>query len=655
MRISVIALLAGIAIAVALPAAASSHVRHRSPVRHRCRVGYVRRTVWVAERKHHRLVRRRGKLVYRRVRRCLRVTRPHGNPGKAPSGPPSPLAPVTPPPVTTPPAPTTTSSTTTTPPPPPPPPPAPPVNSAAPVISGTPSEGHDLTATTGSWSGSPTSFVYQWQDCDSSGTSCKNVGTNSASYALTAADVGSRVRVLVTASNAGGSASATSGPTASVGSGAPTDPVVVAAGDIACAPGDGMDKCKQSLTAELASAQDPTAVLPLGDNQYNSGLLSEYNGAGAYNATWGIFNPIVDPTTGNHEYAVFSTSGGFALAQTAQGYFDYFGAHGALHGSTASVPYYAFNLGTWHIVSLDSNCSDSGCEDSVQGQTTTAQTQWLKADLAAHPAACTLAFWHHPRFSDAWSNDNPGVAPLFAALYNAHADVVVSGHDHDYERFAPQDPSGVATPNGVREFVAGTGGESLFAISTSRPNLQASDQTDFGILVLTLHASSYDWAFKRLDGTVVDSGSSACHGSAAGAPTMAAAGFAGRKYVLRRAVLKRVWPVGTNGPAFSIDARVQSASPTATGRRRLRATILMSRAADVNITVSIHRRHRLSRIASFHETESQLPRAYSRIRLLLPDSPLVARGRARLIVRFAAVDGAGDRGDVVRTTILGNR
>ena len=149
----------------------------------------------------------------------------------------------------------------------------------------------------------------------------------------------------------------------------------------------------------------------------------------------------------------------------------------------------------------------------VRGETSTAQTSWLQGDLAAHPAGCTLAYWHHPRFSGSWTNDSPGTGPLFGALYNAHADIVLSGHDHVYERYAQQDPNGVATTAGVRQFVVGTGGESLFTMLTKPANLQVSDQNDFGVMVLTLHASSYDWAFKRLNGTVVDSGTTTCHGS----------------------------------------------------------------------------------------------------------------------------------------------
>ena len=117
--------------------------------------------------------------------------------------------------------------------------------------------------------------------------------------------------------------------------------------------------------------------------------------------------------------------------------------------------YYSFNLGTWHIDALNSNCSDSGCSDPLPGTTTTAQNTWLQNDLAHDTSACTLAMWHHPLFSSGWTLGSPGVAPLWNALYQAHADIVLGGHDHLYERYAQQDPSGTATTNGIREFVVG--------------------------------------------------------------------------------------------------------------------------------------------------------------------------------------------------------
>jgi hypothetical protein len=503
-----------------------------------------------------------------------------------------------------------------------------PSNTALPTISGTAKAGQTLSVTSGTWNGTPPlTFAFQWQRCNPSGNSCQNVGGNASSYSLGTSDAGSVIRVIVTASNAAGSSPATSAATAVVA--ASQDPVAVAVGDIACAPGDTSNNCKQSLTASLASAQNADAVLPLGDNQYNSGLLSEYTGAGAYGATWGIFNQIAHPAPGNHEYTA---------STTAAGYFSYFG--GATGGSTPSAPYYAYNLGTWHIVSLDSSCSDSGCGDVVQGETTSAQTAWLQSDLAAHPAACTLAYWHHARFSGSWTNDSPATGPLFSALYNAHADIVLSGHDHVYERYAQQDPSGVATANGVRQFVVGTGGESLFTMLTNPPNLQKFDQNDFGVLVLTLHASSYDWAFKRLDGSVVDSGTTACHGSGGGSPAA------------RIARVARVWPVGPAGPALSFDARLQRSTVAMAERVGLPVAIHLSRAADVRVTVSLRRGRHLKRVTSFYETETQIPRPHTRIFLRLPASRLKGTGPVTLVVRFAAVDAASHQRTLTRTAVL---
>jgi hypothetical protein len=505
----------------------------------------------------------------------------------------------------------------------------PPSNTAPPTISGTPQQGQTLTTSTGTWTGTPPlSFAYAWEDCDTSGNNCTAInGATSTSYTLQSGDLGHTIRAVVTASNTGGSSPATSAATAVVA--ASHDPVVVAVGDIACAPGDTSNGCKQSMTASLAAAQHPDAVLPLGDNQYNSGLLSEYTGAGAYGATWGIFNSIAHPAPGNHEYTA---------SATAAGYFSYFGA--AVGGSTASAPYYSYNLGTWHIVSLDSSCSDSGCGDVVQGETSSAQTSWLQSDLAAHPAACTLAYWHHPRFSGGWTNDSPATGPLFSALYNAHADLVVSGHDHVYERYAQQDPTGAATANGVRQFVSGTGGENLFTMLTNPPNLQVFDQNDFGVLVLTLHVSSYDWAFKRLDGTVVDSGTTACHGSGAGS------------LVARAARDARVWPVGPTGPALSLDARLQPSTVARAERGGLPVAIHLTRAADVAVTVSLRRGRHLTRITSFYETETQIPRPHSRILLRLPARRLKGARSVTLVVRFAAVDAAGHHRTLTRIVVL---
>jgi acid phosphatase type 7 len=282
----------------------------------------------------------------------------------------------------------------------------------------------------------------------------------------------------------------------SAGINASHDPVLAAVGDIACAPGDTTDDCQQLATANLVSAQKPSAVAVLGDNQYQSGLLSEYDGAGAYNDTWGQFNSIVHPTPGNAEYAATTT---------ASGYFTYF-------GSSAGNGNYSYDVGAWHIISLNSNCSDTGCQASEAGTTSSSTVSWLEGDLAAHQNQCILAYWHHPRFSSGFVGSSPGVAPFWNALYAARADVVLNGHDHLYERFAQQDPAQTATGDGIREFVVGTGGQEHDpSMGSLEPNMQVADIHDYGVLFLTLHPSSYDWAFRATNGAVLDSGSTPCH------------------------------------------------------------------------------------------------------------------------------------------------
>jgi hypothetical protein len=283
----------------------------------------------------------------------------------------------------------------------------------------------------------------------------------------------------------------------SAGINASHDPVLAAVGDIACAPGDTTDECQQLATANLVSAQKPSAVAVLGDNQYQSGLLTEFNGAGAYNDTWVQFNPIVHPTPGNAEYRASST---------ASGYFTYFGSSAAGNGN------YSYDVGTWHIISLNSNCSDSGCQSSESGTTSSSEVSWLQGDLAAHQHQCVLAYWHHPLFTSGFVASSPGVAPFWNALYAARADVVLNGHDHLYERFAQQDPAQTPTSEGIREFVVGTGGQELDPrMGSLEPNMQVADLHHFGVLFLALHPDSYDWAFRATIGAVLDSGSTPCH------------------------------------------------------------------------------------------------------------------------------------------------
>jgi hypothetical protein len=280
------------------------------------------------------------------------------------------------------------------------------------------------------------------------------------------------------------------------GAGASTHQVVAAAGDIACDPTDPAfnnlqgtaGKCKMKATSELLLAINPNAVYPLGDEQYESGTAAQF--AASYDPTWGRLKGITRPVVGDEEY---ETPG-------AAGYFGYFGA--AAHGPNG---WYSFDQGTWHVVVLNSNCGQVGCGASSR------QVQWLKADLQAHPATCTLALFHHPRFVSSANGGNTRVTPFWNTLYQHRADVVLNGNAHFYERFAPQTPSGASDPTaGIREFVVGTGGKSKQSPGTPKPNSQARHKA-FGVLKLTLHPGSYDWAFLPIGGgQALDAGSASC-------------------------------------------------------------------------------------------------------------------------------------------------
>ncbi|MBV9801813.1 MAG: metallophosphoesterase [Solirubrobacterales bacterium] len=404
---------------------------------------------------------------------------------------------------------------------------------------------------------------------------------------------------------------------------------MVAVGDIARPPG--CSPCEQTATAALAKTFNPNAVLVLGDNQYDSGLDSEYTAE--YALSWGAdFNSIVHPVPGNHEYI---TSG-------AAGYFQYFGDNGVTTGvsSNPTGGYYSFNLGTWHIVALNSNCTNSGCADALTGGTTSAETAWLQNDLATNTQPCVLATWHHPLFSYGWTLGASSVLPLWTALYNDHADVVLNGHDHLYERFTQMNPSGAADPTGIREFVVGTGGESLNGLHGSSPpsTLQADDSSDYGVLVMTLHATSYSWRFVNIGGQTIDSGTGACNSKGTGASAALA----------REARAPTV--AALSGPPLVFHVRPLRSSLTATLRRGLPVAVQLSRAADVTVTVSVRRGRRLQPIASFYETESEIPKPYTEIFLRLPARQLTGLGAARLVVQFVAIDSAGHR-RVERTSV----
>jgi len=266
----------------------------------------------------------------------------------------------------------------------------------------------------------------------------------------------------------------------------------MAAGDIACQPGSSVTatRCHQRQTSSLLDDPKLDAVLTLGDNQYEDAKYSEFTGQGAYSATWGRKKSITHPTPGNHEYHLSGASG----------YFDYFGAAAGERGKG----YYSLDLGSWHLVALNSEISTS---------TGSTQEQWLRRDLRATSKPCILAYWHRPRFSSGSHGGSTSVSALWQTLYRARADVILSAHDHDYERFALQNPSGQADANGIREFVVGTGGagHSSFS-STIAANSQARNASTYGVLKLTLHASGYNWQFVPERGaTFTDSGSTGCH------------------------------------------------------------------------------------------------------------------------------------------------
>ena len=269
--------------------------------------------------------------------------------------------------------------------------------------------------------------------------------------------------------------------------GAPTaaaDPTVVAAGDIA--------SCRNSndtATAKLVASMNPNMVLALGDNVYDSGTSWEHTNCYGPSG-WGAQRYRTYATPGNHEY----------LTPNASGYFGYFGSRA---GPYYGRGYYSFDLGSWHLISLDSEI-DHGSSST--------QVQWLKANLAKYAGVrCTLAFWHRPLFSSGDHGNDADIKPLWDALYQGSADVVLVGHEHVYERFGPQTPGGSWDgTRGIRQFTVGTGGRSLFGFSTIKPNSQIH-LSEYGVLQLTLHSTWYEWRFTSVSGLTRDSGAGGCH------------------------------------------------------------------------------------------------------------------------------------------------
>ncbi len=281
---------------------------------------------------------------------------------------------------------------------------------------------------------------------------------------------------------------------------AQTDPVIAAAGDIACDPNDSnfnqgngtATVCHMKATADLIAGRSPAAVLALGDTQYENGALAKFRES--YDPTWGRFKAITHPVVGNHEYGT----------RGASGYFAYFGAA----AGDPAKGYYSFDLGAWHLIVLNSNCGPvGGCGAGSP------QERWLREDLAASTGkTCVLAAWHQPRFSSGLHGSDAAYAAFFRDLYDAGADVVLTGHDHDYERFGRLAPGGeVEFGRGIREFVVGTGGRSHYPFMRIQPGSEVQNSDTYGVLMLTLHPASYDWEFVPERGkTFTDQGSARC-------------------------------------------------------------------------------------------------------------------------------------------------
>jgi hypothetical protein len=261
---------------------------------------------------------------------------------------------------------------------------------------------------------------------------------------------------------------------------------LVGAGDIASCSSDA-----DSATAATV-AGIPGTVFTAGDNVYPDGSLVNYQNC--YGPSWGALKSRTRPTPGNHDY--YKHPG-------ARAYFRYFGRKAGPTGRG----YYKYDLATWRIYSLDSELAPTSAAFA-------SQLAWLKNDLAANPHQCVMAMWHRPLTSTGPHGNSPRMTPIFQALYDAGAEVVVTGHDHMYERFTPVDPTGAPDPiNGLRQFVVGTGGASLYAYKTDPPStLEVRDNTTHGVIRLDLTPGSYTWQFVPSgDGTFTDSGTGTCH------------------------------------------------------------------------------------------------------------------------------------------------
>jgi hypothetical protein len=264
--------------------------------------------------------------------------------------------------------------------------------------------------------------------------------------------------------------------------------ILVGAGDIA--------RCSSLQDEATAALLDniPGTVFTLGDNTYQSGLDSEF--ANCYEPSWGRHKARTKPAVGNHEY----------MTPGASGYWNYFGAAAGPTGKG----YYAYTLGGWRIYVLNSMCNVAtvgGCGPNSP------MIQWLKADLAANPTPCALAYFHHPYFSSGKHGGSPKMRTTWKWLYAKGVDVILSGHEHSYERFAPQTPDGIFDPaRGIRQFIVGTGGGAASPFGSVVPNSEVRRTGSKGVLKLTLNDNSYSWQFVSVPpDPFTDTGTGTCH------------------------------------------------------------------------------------------------------------------------------------------------
>lgn len=344
-------------------------------------------------------------------------------------------------------------------------------------------------------------------------------------------------RVIARLSPGGKSSSTPSGPTGKSEQGqlvGGTSALIAAAGDIACdptAPGFGArdaSRCQEIATSNLLlSIHHLAGVLPLGDDQYECGRADAF--AKSYAPSWGRLRKITHPVPGNHEY------GRPCHLNDATPYFDYFGAAAGPFGKG----WYSYDIAKWHLIALDSECGYGTGQTTVGGCTTgSPQERWLRQDLASHKNMCTLAYWHEPRFSSGEHGDAIAMTAIWNDLVAAHADVVLSGHNHDYERFAPLGrttiPPGAKNstttgtpiyqqpalqPTGITEFIVGTGGKNHYDFTPSHSEQTTTplvgekirNATAFGVLELNLLPASFKWRFVTIGHQVLDHGAAPCH------------------------------------------------------------------------------------------------------------------------------------------------